>query len=79
MAFRGRAAVRLDDILVDGDSGSDSDAETYDEALEVASAPGTIFEGQTDDDATVDDISGPATARTEAELPREVVVETPKR
>ena len=78
MAFRGRAAVRLDNILVDGDSGSDSDAETYDEALEVASAPGTIFEGQTDDDATVDDISGPATARTEAELPREVVVETPK-
>ena len=78
MVSRRRAAARLDDFFIDDDLGSESDVETYDESLDVASIAGTLFRADSDDDASDDDVSGPPTARSGPEPPRDIVISTPK-
>ena len=72
MAARRRAPVQLDDLLVDDDSVSSPDADTYDESLDVTSVAGTFFSADSDDEESDEDISDAAPLRSGGEAPEGV-------
>ena len=60
MAAPRRAPVRLEDLLLDDDSDSESDADTYDESLDIGSVAGSLFSPDSDDEESDDDMSDAA-------------------
>ena len=78
MASHCRAPVQLEDLLRDDDSASSSDADTYDEELDIASVAGTFFFADTDDEESDEDTSDAARPRSGDEEPAGRVATPPK-
>ena len=73
-----RAPAQLEDLLLDDDSASSSDADTYDESLDIASVAGTFFLPDSDAKDSDDNILDAAPLQSGDEAPNERAATTPK-
>ena len=78
MAARGRAPAMLDDLLLASESASDSDADTYDEAIDIASLAGSIFSPDYDTESSEDNISDAPRPRPGVEVAQRPPTAPPK-
>ena len=78
MAARGRAPATLDDLLLASESASDSDADTYDEAIDIASLAGSIFQPDYDTELSEDNVSDVPRPRPGVEVAQRPPTAPPK-